>query len=40
MNFVGATTGRPHSVIGFSFFRLLSFGMKKWATGGRPYRKF
>lgn len=37
MNFVGATMGRPHSAIGFSFYRLLPFSMKKRATGGRPY---
>ena len=38
MNFVGATHGRPRSAIGFSFYCLLPFSMKKRATDGRPER--
>ena len=34
--FKNASVCRPRSVKGFSFFRLLSFGMKKRATDGRP----
>ena len=35
--FKNASVCRPRSAKGFSFFRLLSFGMKKRATDGRPY---